>query len=70
MKIAVKCGPCPGCHNVGRVEVEESDFYDWKGGKFVQDAFPYLSADQRELLITGYDKKCWDKLFAYLEDEL
>ncbi len=70
MKIAVKCHPCPGCKIRHRVAVEEKDFYDWQGGKLIQEAFPYLTPTQREMMITGYDKKCWDELFAYLEDDL
>lgn len=68
MKVKVKCPPCPDCGVTWRVEVEESDFYAWQGGKHIQDAFPYLNADQREMLMTGYDQKCWDALFADLED--
>jgi hypothetical protein len=29
------------------------DFARWKGGGYVQNAFPYLSADHRELLLNG-----------------
>ena len=70
MKISVKCHPCPGCNIRHRVAVEEADFYDWQNGKLIEDAFPYLTPEQRELLITGYDKKCWDELFTFLEGEL
>lgn len=70
MKIAVKCHPCPGCKIRHRVAVEEDDFYEWKGGKLIQDAFPYLTPEQREMMITGYCKKCWQDLFMYLESDL
>lgn len=38
------------------------------GKKYIQDAFSYLSADDRELLLTGYCSKAWDQLFGE-EDE-
>lgn len=67
MKISVKCYPCPGCGIRHRVPVEESDFYRWQKGMLIQEAFPYLTDSQREMLMTGYDKKCWDELFHDLE---
>ena len=32
-------------------------------GELIQEALPELSADQRELLISGTCPKCWDELF-------
>ena len=38
----------------------------WNNGRgaFVQDAFPMLSADDRERLVTGICGPCWERLFA------
>lgn len=68
MKINVKCPPCMICEGVGRVEVEESDFYKWQKDTLIQDAFPYLSDDQREMLMTGTHSKCWDEMMEGLEE--
>jgi len=73
MKVSIKCLPCPDCTKVGRVEVEETDFYRWQGdyntpGVLIQEAFPYLSADQREMLMTGYCSECWAKLWEDVDD--
>jgi hypothetical protein len=68
MKINVKCPPCLICNKVGRVEVEESDFYKWKKDTLIQDAFPYLDDNQREMLMTGTHSQCWDEMMEGLED--
>lgn len=59
---------CPFCGRANEVEVNEMDYLDWDDGLLVQDAFPYLSADEREMLITGICPTCWDKMFGE-EDE-
>lgn len=48
------------------------DTYDacvaaWKAGKMIQDAFPMLTADEREFVKTGITPAEWDTLFG--EDE-
>ena len=55
---------CPFCGRSNAVEVNEIDYLDWQDGKMAQDAFPYLSADEREMLISGIDSECWDKMFG------
>lgn len=54
---------CPVCGESYSLEVYEKDFDRWKSGVHVQDAFPYLDADDRERLISGICPKCWDKMF-------
>jgi hypothetical protein len=68
VKVNVKCPPCPDCKKVGRVEVEESDFYKWQKGELIQVAFPYLDSDQREMLMTGYCGPCWTKLWEDVDE--
>lgn len=44
-------------------------FYKWKftnKAAYIQDAFPMLDSDQRELFITGADVPCWD---THMKDE-
>ncbi len=38
--------------------------------RFMQDIFPHLSVDQRELMISGTCKSCWDEMFPPDEDEI
>ncbi len=60
---------CPFCGHANEVEVNEIDYLDWQDGMLVQDAFPYLSANEREKLISGICPTCWDKMFPHKEDE-
>lgn len=55
---------CPFCGKAHEIEVNEIDYLDWQDGELVQNAFPYLSADEREMLISGICPTCWDKMFG------
>lgn len=54
---------CPFCGRANFIEVNEIDYLDYDDGMKVQDAFPYLSADEREMLISGICPDCWNKMF-------
>ena len=60
---------CPFCGHAHEVEVNEMDYWDWEDGMCAQDAFPYLSADEREMLITGICPTCWERTFGGFDDE-
>jgi len=55
--------PCPFCGNVTELEVPFKGFLAYRNGAYIQDAFPSLSADDRELVKTGICVPCWDKTF-------
>lgn len=42
----------------------EQDYQDWVDGKFIQDAMPYLTAAEREFLMTGITEAEWETAFA------
>lgn len=65
----VACNPCPFCGMQSYVMVEREDHIAWKAGKYVQDAFPYLPVEVRELLISGTCSPCFDKAFPDDDDE-
>ncbi len=46
-----------------------NDLTFWQSGEFIQDAFPYLNANQRELIKTGIHPECWDKMFGNEDNE-
>lgn len=61
---------CPLCHKVNEVTVELHHYLDYAFGHLkAQDAFPYLSADERELIISGTCSECWNKMFGDEDEE-
>ncbi len=54
---------CPMCRIENRVELTEKQFQDWQAGGLIQRVAPNLTADQRELLISGICPKCWDRVW-------
>jgi hypothetical protein len=40
------------------------DYNKWMNGEHVQNAFPYLNKDQREILITGIGPESWNERIA------
>ena len=61
LTIATKC---PFCGKTQNVVVETADYVDFRKRKHAQDAFPYLSASERELLISGLCAECWNFMFT------
>lgn len=54
---------CYGCSKTSIMILSEKDYMIWQSKLYVQDAFPYLSAAQREMIINGMHPECFDKLF-------
>lgn len=54
---------CKKCLKLHEIKVNEGDFYRWLAGSLIQNAMPYLTPDERELLITGICGKCFDEIF-------
>lgn len=59
--VAVECPFC-GCVNFINVSVE--GYTAWKNGELIQNALPELSADEREMLISGICSDCWNGMFG------
>ncbi len=49
------------------MDVKQIDLVTYQDGAHIQDAFPYLTADQRELILTGMTDEMWEDAFG--EDE-
>ena len=57
---------CSSCGYEHVVSVYNSDWEDYcNGNKYAQEAFPYLSADERELFISGFCSSCFDSNFNF-----
>lgn len=55
---------CYCCGNNVRMNIVPSDYWDWKQGKHIQDAMPYLNAGEREMFISRTCNKCFEKMFG------
>lgn len=60
---------CPKCKGITTIDVDETQYLNWKRGVVIQKAFPTLNADDRERLTTGICPPCWDSLFGEDEDD-
>jgi hypothetical protein len=62
---------CRMCGNSWQLEVDGYDYDAWRyQGVLVQDAFPYLTVDERELIISSTCGQCWDNMFPPEEGQL
>ena len=55
---------CRVCKDQVEMKVVQGDYEAWENGKLIQDVMPYLSADEREVLISGICGPCFDKMFG------
>ena len=51
------------------IYVDPIDYLEWQAGKHAQDAFPYLSSDEREALITNMCVPCIEEMYADMEND-
>ena len=45
------------------------DAQRWVNGEFIQNCFPYLNADEREILMTGIDAQAWETMLVGMQEE-
>ena len=46
------------------MEIDWEDYAAWENGMLIQNAFPYLTPDEREFLMTGITAEEWEKAFS------
>ena len=59
---------CPYCQEPQSVVVSADGLRRWREGELIQRALPELSADERELLLTGICAECWEQVVAPGDD--
>jgi hypothetical protein len=62
--INVRTKRCFHCGDTTVVALNATAFAAWQGGAYIQDAFPHMKADERELLISGTHPACWTAMFS------
>ena len=56
--------PCLTCGNEYVIIYNREDMLNWLSGQnYIQDAMPYLTPSERELLISRTCGDCFDKMF-------
>lgn len=55
---------CIQCGETGTMELDMADVIAWHAGKLAQSAFPYLTVDLREQVISGTHPACWKAIFS------
>lgn len=61
---AIICVECPRCNQMSEVSAPVDGYRRWQEGAFIQDALPDLTADEREILISGICTECWKNIFG------
>jgi hypothetical protein len=67
VRFETRCMLCEQPVAVDRLDPEA--FAAWQAGAYVQDAFPNMSASEREALVSGSHAKCFDAAFPEEDDE-
>lgn len=61
---------CRTCGKVCSIQCDKEDLSKWRNGEgYIQDLLHYLSAAQRELLISGTCGECFDEMFSLDEED-
>lgn len=63
--INVTCISCGGQHEF---QVRDEDMRRYESGELIQREFPYLSAGQRELMISQTCETCFEEMFPEEDD--
>ena len=63
-KMEIVTHNCPICNKYTVMVVDIAEFNAWRAGLLIQQAFPTMSQEDRELLISGTHPDCWDSLFS------
>jgi hypothetical protein len=59
---------CRQCGRAVKIEITSIQYFRWQAGELIQNVFPELSSDLRELMISSTCGSCFAKLFPS-EDE-
>lgn len=61
---------CEFCGKEYFDEVADEEIAKYESGKYhVQDCFPRMRSEYREMLISGMCPVCWDKTFSFEDEE-
>ena len=61
--------PVTGKINTMELDITDAQLYKYYTGALIQEAFPHLTADEREFFKTGTTAEDWDQMFGTEDDE-
>lgn len=67
--VIVTTRPCVVCKETAEIEVRAANYRRFLQGALIQEAFPDLDADQRELLMSGTHAHCWVAIYGTEDEE-
>lgn len=67
--VKVESSDCSVCGKATIFELHEVDYIRWRTGEHIQNVFPDMTPDEREILISGTHPECWNAMFSDEEDE-
>jgi len=59
-----RTNPFNGETNTLNIDVTDEQVQAYMGGALIQDAFPQLTAGEREFIKTGITEEAWDEMFS------
>jgi hypothetical protein len=62
-----RTSPLSGITRTREFEISEEQLSRYMRGALIQEAFPHLTPDEREFILTGITEEEWDE--AFLEEE-
>jgi len=66
MTVHVECRTCRGTTSL---TVDKDKYEEWRRGALVQNCFPDMSVEDRELLVSQTCDKCWQEMFPAEEGD-
>lgn len=67
--IIVRQSPLTGKINSMDLDITPRQLFAWQTGTLAQDAFPHLSPDEREFVISGLTPDDWQTMYGNVSDE-
>jgi hypothetical protein len=57
------CTQCPNCKKYQHTTVPIQEWTEYQNGELAQNALRSLNNDEREAIISGLCRECWNELF-------
>lgn len=67
--LILRTSPLTGLSNTMDLDITEEQVWQYRNGALLQQAFPNLTAEEREFFKTGYTAEDWEMMFGACEEE-